>query len=388
MVPIYAATIILIAFAIGEVVSVKTKAALSAILVTSILLIGGFWMGMPKDILDVTGFGTAAATLYGLTMVNLATMVDLKEIIRQWKTFIIGFVAVCFIVASIVFIGPMIIDRDLAIAGAPIVAGGMPAFIIIKEAATAAGFETAAIFALLILLTQTLVGVPISSMILKKQAKEFISSGEYRTFIKENEEKSREEKKKLFKPLSSEYRKPVILLAKAAIVASIAQVVSNLTGGTLNSMMLCLIFGIVAFQIGFIEKEFFQESNGFGLMMFMVLVYCFGMLPQVTPEILGSLIVPWFIVFTMGILAIIVSSLITSKLVKMPLGMTIVIGLTALYGFPGTYIVSTEVAEAVGQTAEEKQVLLDYILPKMIIAGFATMTISSVLIVGFVANLF
>ncbi|MCT4566602.1 MAG: hypothetical protein N4A68_20095 [Maledivibacter sp.] len=388
MAPIYAATIVLLLFAIGEWVSFKTKAGLSSILVTSILLIVGFWVGLPKDILVITGFGKAAATLYSVTMVNMATMVDLEEIKKQWKTFIIGFIAVCFIVAFIVFIGPLVIDKDLAIAGAPVVAGGMPAFIVIKEAAIKAGFDKAAIFGLLILLTQTLIGVPISSFLLKKQARQFVSTGEWKTFAKENAENNRIEKKKLFKPMPKDMQKPVVLLAKGAIVAAIAQYISHLTGGFLNGMMLALIIGIIAFQLGFIEKEFFQKSNGFGLMMFMVLVYCFGMLPQVTPEILLSLVIPWVVAFGLGLVGIFISSLITSKLVKMPLNMTVVIGLTALYGFPGTYIVSNEVATAIGETDEEKQALLDYFLPKMLIAGFATMTISSVLIVGFVANMF
>lgn len=384
--PVYAATIILVAFAIGEILSVKTKAILSAILVTSIILIVGFWFGLPKDILEVTGFGKAASTLYGLSMVNLATMVNFEEIKKQWKTFIVGFIAVCFIVIVILKIGPFFISKELSIAGAPIVAGGMPAFIIIKEAATKAGYEIAAIFALLILLTQTLVGVPISSIFLKKEAQLYLEKSSSIKVNKENLENIKKEK--FFKEMKNEYKKPVIYLTKAAIVASIAMFVSSLTNGFLNYMMLCLIFGIVAFKIGFIEEQFFQKANGFGLLMFMILVYCFGMLPKVTPEILFSLIIPWFVVFILGIVAIFISAIFTSKLVKIPFYMAVVIGLTALYGFPGTYIVSNEVAEAVGRNEEEKKNILDYILPKMLIAGFATMTISSVLIVGFVANMF
>lgn len=72
----------------------------------------------------------------------------------------------------------------------------------------------------------------------------------------------------------------------------------------------------------------------------------------------------------------------------MPYGMSFVIGLMALYGFPGTYVVSTEVAQAVGRNEEEKQALLDYLLPKMLVAGFSTITISSLLVVGFVLRQF
>lgn len=43
---------------------------------------------------------------------------------------------------------------------------------------------------------------------------------------------------------------------------------------------------------------------------------------------------------------------------------------------------------AVGRNEEEKQALLDYLLPKMLVAGFSTITISSLLVVGFVLRQF
>ena len=79
MEPIYAATILLVAFAVGEYVNVKSEARLSAILTTSIILIALFWMGCPAEIMTVTGFGTAAATMYSMTMVNMGTMVQVDD---------------------------------------------------------------------------------------------------------------------------------------------------------------------------------------------------------------------------------------------------------------------------------------------------------------------
>ena len=95
MEPIYAATILLVAFAVGEYVNVKSEARLSAILTTSIILIALFWMGCPAEIMTVTGFGTAAATMYSMTMVNMGTMVQVDDMLTQWRTLLIGFVAVC-----------------------------------------------------------------------------------------------------------------------------------------------------------------------------------------------------------------------------------------------------------------------------------------------------
>lgn len=61
------------------------------------------------------------------------------------------------------------------------------------------------------------------------------------------------------------------------------------------------------------------------------------------------------------------------------------IGLTALYGFPGTLILSEEAAKNIGETEEEVHIIEDEILPKMIVAGFSTVTITSVFITGILA---
>ncbi|MDO5407033.1 MAG: hypothetical protein Q4F28_06875 [Eubacteriales bacterium] len=388
MKPIYAATIVLMAFAIGEYVNVKSKARLSAILTTTIVLVAMFWMGMPAEIMTVTGFSVAASTLYGLTMVNMGTMVNIDDMISQWKTLVIGFASVCAICALVVLVGPMFIDRRYAVCGAPVVAGGMPVYLMVKELAEGNGFVEGGIFGLLVLLTQSLVGLPISSMILRKLCKQLLESGELLNGPTEDVVLKKKDHKKWFKPMSQEMCKPVVYLAKGALLTSLATILSELTGGAVHYMIFCLLLGIVACQVGFIEKEFFQKANGFGLMMFMVLAMCFASLPDLTPKLLLSMVIPWIVVFALGILAIFIVTSVLSKILKMPYLMSVVIGLTALYGFPGTFVISNEVSEAVGRTDEERQALLDYLLPKMLVAGFATITISSLLVVGFVLPFF
>lgn len=66
--------------------------------------------------------------------------------------------------------------------------------------------------------------------------------------------------------------------------------------------------------------------------------------------------------------------------------MSIAIGLTSLYGFPGTMILSQEAARGAGETPEEVAAIEGQILPKMIIAGFSTVTITSVVVTGLIAS--
>jgi hypothetical protein len=66
--------------------------------------------------------------------------------------------------------------------------------------------------------------------------------------------------------------------------------------------------------------------------------------------------------------------------------MSIAIGLTALFGFPGTMILSQEAAKGAGGSEEEVAAIEGQILPKMIVAGFATVTITSVIVTSVIAG--
>lgn len=54
--------------------------------------------------------------------------------------------------------------------------------------------------------------------------------------------------------------------------------------------------------------------------------------------------------------------------------------LTSLFGFPADYIMTNEVANNVAQNEEEKNYLLNNMMPKMLVGGFATVSVASVII--------
>jgi len=59
---------------------------------------------------------------------------------------------------------------------------------------------------------------------------------------------------------------------------------------------------------------------------------------------------------------------------------------TSLFGFPGTMVLSQEAARAAADTEDERKAFEGAILPKMIVAGFATVTITSVIVTGIIAS--
>ena len=62
--------------------------------------------------------------------------------------------------------------------------------------------------------------------------------------------------------------------------------------------------------------------------------------------------------------------------------------LTALYGFPPNAIITEATCTALAQTPEEKEFLMSKMFPPMIVGGFTTVTITSVVIAGIFAEMF
>jgi hypothetical protein len=90
--------------------------------------------------------------------------------------------------------------------------------------------------------------------------------------------------------------------------------------------------------------------------------------------------------FVFGLLGIALFSGVVGRLLGYSVPMSVAIGLTSLYGFPGTMIPGQEAARGAGQTAEEVAAIEASTLPEMIVAGFSTVAITSVVVTSIFAS--
>ncbi|HHZ03308.1 MAG TPA: hypothetical protein GX396_10320 [Tissierellia bacterium] len=379
---------ILVAFAIGDYVSFKTKATFSMLFTTAVVFLIAFWVGLPSTIFDDSGFFKVGQLAMPLLLTNMGTMISLKELAKQWKTVIIALAAVVGIGVLVYFVGGPIFGREMAASAAPPISGGVVAALIVSEAAMEKGLESVAVFATMLLVTQTFFGTPVASYCLKKEARRVLALSENNTLTDETEEEIIDEpKKRIFPPLRKELQLSSILLLKLTIVSFIGVKISALTNGAVNALIVCLVLGVIVRELGFIEKDSMTTANSQGFVMICLLTVIFANLASATPEMLMSLIVPIIGCLAIGVIGFSIFSAIAGKILGMDKYMSIAIGSTALFGFPGTFIISNEVANAIGETEEERKVILDAILPKMLIAGFVTVSIASVVLAGFMAKL-
>ncbi len=395
--PVLAFTVVMLVWTISDFVAKKTKSLLSSLFVASIIFLIGFLTGLfPDDLLTSSSLLALAGVVVGFIIVHLGTMISLEDFKKQWKTFLIGVstvfgIAIALWVASLIFGGNISGSaqdgyaqaRDFVIAGTGALSGGTISVILVQEAALGVGLTSIAIFPVLIAALQGLIGFPLTSIILKREAARL--KVEYRegnltpaaTLEAEATAQSR-------LPPAFNTTAGTLFVVGIAVLVSIG--VNNLTDGWLNTFVVALLLGITLRALGFFKPSVLGGIDALGLMMIAILILIFGPLATVTPSDVASLAGPLAIAFVFGIIGIGLFSALVGKLLGYSIPMSVAIGLTSLYGFPGTMILSQEAARGAGETPEEVAAIEHEILPKMIVAGFSTVTITSVIVTSIIVG--
>ncbi|MPM91961.1 hypothetical protein SDC9_139095 [bioreactor metagenome] len=121
--------------------------------------------------------------------------------------------------------------------------------------------------------------------------------------------------------------------------------------------------------------------------MISIMVIAFGPLADIVPADLLTLVWPILFYLVAGVVIILAISYVIGKRVGYSGPLSLAIGMTTFFGFPGTMVLTKEAAAAVGESDEEIAVIEQNILPIMVTAGFSTITITSVITGGLIVGL-
>lgn len=152
--------------------------------------------------------------------------------------------------------------------------------------------------------------------------------------------------------------------------------------------MYALVLGVIFTSIGFLDENAINKANSYGIIMFALMMYVFDGLNGCTPEMLGNIIGPMILLIVVGVAGMVILCFIAAKILKVSFLMATATALTALYGFPPNAIITEATCTALAQTPEEKEFLMSKMFPPMIVGGFTTVTITSVVIAGIFAEMF
>lgn len=390
MIAVAALAVLLCIYAAGELIAQKTKAIFSSVLSMAILLLAGFWSGLLPDTIigdaQITGFGNVIA---GLLIVSLGTTIDFQELKQQWRVVVTAFLCVCGTVLVIILMGIPTMGPQMALSSAPIFAGGSAATLIMTTALNEKGLALASTFCIVLYVTQKFIGVPIASLLLRRTARQFIQRPELVAQYGSQTEAQASSSGGRRRPLQLPplFARPSVFLAKLGLVAVVAHYASVLTGGVIHYFVMCLVMGALFFALGFLEKNILNKTQSAGLITFFVTILIFSNLATTTPAQVVSVIGPLLIAAVGGVAGTVAVGFVCGKLLRLPFGLAVSLGISCTFGFPTTMLIPQEVAEAVGTTQEEKTAILNYLLPKMLTAGFVTVTIASVILAGVAVRL-
>ena len=401
MLPILATFVILLVFGIGDMVATKTKAIVSMLFLSSVIFLAGFWTKvLPNTMFDDSTLLLVSGVLVTMLLVHMGTTIKLRDFADQWKTVIIAAAACIAISLGIYFLGGLIVsDKNYVIVGAPILSGGVVATLTMQNAVADYSVELG-VFAALVMVVQGFVGYPVCSLCLKSEAKRvrrLVESGEELKGVTAKIVTDAAPKKRLIPYIPDKYNGPNIMMAKVAFFAFLATITANAINGwiastfetafSISALIFALIYGIIAKELGFIEENPMKRAGADGFMLVVVTLSIFTNLAQSTPDMVAGMLWPLLVVVVTGSVTFLIISTLVGKIFGVSWQMSCAIGSTCLFGFPGTYIVTNEVVNATAANDEEKQLMLDHMMPKMLIAGMVSVSITSILIAGYMVNL-
>ena len=197
-------------------------------------------------------------------------------------------------------------------------------------------------------------------------------------------------KKKLIPELPGKWNSQVVMLGKLGLVCWMATLMAKIPVpviGNISGLVWGLVLGIIFTSIGFLDENILTKSNSYGIVMFALLMYMFNGLKDCTPEMLSNIIFPMVALIVVGVIGMAIVVFIVSKIMKLSFPMAMGTALTALYGFPANAIITETTCNNLTDDADERAYLMGQMFAPMIVGGFTTVTITSVIIAGFFVGL-
>ncbi len=384
-------------FAVGDFISTKTGAKISSVFVALMLFLALFMTGIfPKDIMAVSGLSGAQKVAGTALVFHMGTNINLTQLKKEWRTLVLAVISMVVALAGLLAVTP-IIGLNAAVICAPIVNGGIAATDIMVGAALEKGATLAAALGTLAFAVQKFVGTVPASRCGLNEAHDIVNDirakhardPNYSWYDEQRRLAGKEgvEDKVPFWKKNSKLWTTYTCLFIVYFVNLISINLAKLTGGWISNSIWGLILGVLASEAGLVPPRILEHAKCSGFFMVLAYVNIIASLANVSFADLGSVALSLFLVFAAVIAAtyLFVYVLGGWKIVGSK-NLSIGICMAQLLGYPATYLISQEIAKAVGETQEEIDAITARIEPAYVIAGFATVTSLSVVMAGFLVN--
>ncbi len=375
--------ICLLFFGIGDFLGVATKAKLSAVFVSLMLFLVCFMTGViPPDIINQAGLSQIGKWSVGFIVFSMGTTVNMRELIQEWRTVTTAILSMAVIAVALFVLVPFIGYNEVVVA-VPILNGGIVATQIMTSAAMENGLTIAAALGTILYAVQKFFGTPVASFFGMREARKIVADfratgiNPYKVEVKAEVG----EKKPTFFEKNQKYYGQFVCLAICAFFTWVSFSIAKFTG--LSYSIWCLLLGALISTMGLVPKNILLHAKSSGI--FNCAVFA-TIIPSLAKIQFGDLIVLSY--STIAVFVVVFAALYVAFYI-LPLwkiqgtkNIAMAVACCQLLGFPATYLIANEVAQAASETEEEKQVILDGIMTKYLVGGFTTVTMFSIIFAG------
>lgn len=379
--------IVLIVFALGDIVGKITKGKLSGMMVVMLLFLVGFLTKLfPADIIDQGGLTALSKLAIAMVLFNMGTTLNVKQLIEEWRTVLMA--ALCMLASCLVMllVSP-IIGFDTVLVGMPVINGAAMATSLMASAAAEKGLATAAALCAVIYSVQKFVGAPIASAMGIRYGKKLLKAyRENPAQFKKQETGNGASAKVSFADKHKEWYSANVMMALVAAGSWVAHILGDLT--PINYSIWALLLGVVCAASGLVPTKPLQKSNSYGLMMVAVFGSVIPSLAKVSLSDLGTMAFQTIVLFIAALIGVALVGWVlpTWKLVG-DKDLAVGIGVEQFLGFPSNVVICREVGDAVGETLEEKAFIEDTLNVPYVVGGITVITVLSTMLAGFVINM-
>ena len=377
--------VFVIVYGVCEMLSNLTKGVVSGMVFGAFVFIGLYWSGiMPADAINSTSLpAVLSSVIIPLLVTNLGTLISLEDMLKEWKTVVVALFSFVGLALFAYTIGIMLFGREYSLVGACPISGGTIAALIAKEAADAAGKPELGAYSMLLCSLQSLISMPVAGIMLRREALRILRSENGIETL--HQTKGIKFNIKVIPDTPEKLQSVWVVIGKLSIVAVLAGCFSGLTNDTVNVNISYLVFGILFCELGFLEKNALTKAGCYGFATITLFTLGPASYGSLTPDNLLAMAWPIFGMLIFGAISLGIFAAIAGKVLGYSMPLSFAIGTCAMMGYPGTQIVTDDVCRALECTEEERAAIKSYILPKMLVGGFTTVTVASVAFAGIVA---
>jgi hypothetical protein len=391
--PLGSFCVVIVFLALGDLVSAKTKGVLPSVFVISLLFLGGYWSGfLPVDIVKKVGLSEPLAYFaMSILVVQMGSMISLKRLLSEWRSVVIAAAGLAGMVAFLLIFGKMIIDWETVVVATPPLTGGFVATQMMTQAAAERGFSNLAVLATVIYVFQGFVGYPLTAWCLRMECRRLldIRQTDPQMLIALPDE-GMEEARPIFSVLQriTSFTRIALTALVALSAESVSGVIKELclqfapsfAPYAVHPLVFCFLFGCLATKYRITDRRPLARTSSVGFLLVILTAYIMEFLSGATPEMVRESLSALVVSIGVGTAGLICFSAAASRFLTTSIPMGVALSLTALFGFPPNFLLADEAARHLSSNSDEYFFLMQRTLPQMLVGGFVTVMIASVLI--------